>query len=108
MPMQMTVGVESRRLLIGLLIFTAAGVVSFVIAVPSTEHMSLGAGFVVMGAFIIALHRTIARQAHRRAQFMPFAAGFWNRLGYDGAQTLCQGVGAILIAAGFFLLIRTA
>jgi hypothetical protein len=50
----------------------------------------------------------MAWQVHGQAQLMPFAAGFWNRLGTDGARSLYLGIGVILVAVGSRLLVKTA
>jgi hypothetical protein len=106
--MPISSAIESRRWLIGLLILISAMVISFVIAIPSTVHRPLGACRAVIGTWYIAMHRIFGRQAHRQAQSIPLAAGFWNRLGIDGAQSLHLGIGVILTCVGCFLLIKSA
>jgi hypothetical protein len=107
--LSMNVATYSRRWVIGLLILISAGVIGFLIVVPSSANRSLGTCLVAIGAFNILLHRAIGRQVFRQTQTMPpFISTFWKHFDKEGSEILYLGIDIILATAGLFLLIRSA
>jgi len=104
----MTGFINPRRALIALLILIAAGITFLLFVIPSSGTRFIGTALVAAGAFNVLLHRTFGRQAFDWTRSIPsFVAKFWQFIGQEGAQFLYLGIGSILAAAGFFLLITS-
>jgi hypothetical protein len=85
-----------------------AGVGGFVFAIPRDGCVFAGVSLMAIGALNILFHRVTGRQYYKRAQALPpFFASPWLWLGQDGIQHMFLGIGLILAAGGFVLLLRS-
>jgi hypothetical protein len=80
------------------------GIFGFSYAIPRDAHEMLGICFLAVGILFVSFHRKFGSQPFERTFKMP---GFriWETMGVDGSQTVFLGIGLILAAAGFILIL---
>jgi hypothetical protein len=99
--------VESRHWVTAQLVVIAIFMAVFVGAILPSHPGALGGGFfLAIGAVNVLFYKSTGRKFFAKTQSSPpFVASFWAHSGERGTQLLFLGIGLILAAAGFILLV---